>query len=111
MTPDARTRGARLAAAALLALAACGKAPEGGTGGVPRKSVIQIKGSDTMVNVAQAWAEAYKNVNPDVAHPRHSQAFEARLPSLFRNLRTQPFNGYGDQVARLYAGMDLKKNY
>jgi sulfoxide reductase catalytic subunit YedY len=60
------------------------------------------------------WPEAYgfySNVNPTVAHPRHSQATEARLPSLFRSTRTQLFNGYGDQVASLYKGMDLRKNY
>jgi methionine sulfoxide reductase catalytic subunit len=53
----------------------------------------------------------YSNVNPDVAHPRWSQAREKRLPSLFASHRTQMFNGYGDQVASMYAGMDLKKNY
>ena len=53
----------------------------------------------------------YANVNPMVSHPRWSQAREARLPSLFKNHPTQMFNGYGDQVAGLYAGMDLAKNY
>jgi methionine sulfoxide reductase catalytic subunit len=60
------------------------------------------------------WPEAYgfySNVNPTVDHPRHSQATEARLPSFFRSVRTQMFNGYGDQVAGLYKGMDLRKNY
>jgi len=51
----------------------------------------------------------YANVNPKVDHPRWSQAHEARLPSPFKNHPTQMFNGYGDQVASLYAGMDLKK--
>ena len=36
---------------------------------------------------------------------------EARLPSFFRSTRTQMFNGYADQVASLYKGMDLRKNY
>jgi methionine sulfoxide reductase catalytic subunit len=53
----------------------------------------------------------YANVNPTVDHPRWSQAKERRLPSLFTNTPTQMFNGYGDQVAGLYAGMDLRKNF
>ena len=53
----------------------------------------------------------YANVNPTVDHPRWSQARETRLPSLFKNTPTQMFNGYGDQVASLYTGMDLRKNY
>ena len=60
------------------------------------------------------WFEAYgfySNVNPEVDHPNHSQATEARLPSLFRSTRTQLFNGYGEQVASLYSGMDLRQNY
>ena len=52
----------------------------------------------------------YSNVNPAVDHPRWSQASERRLGEL-RRRPTLPFNGYGDQVASLYAGMDLKKNY
>jgi sulfoxide reductase catalytic subunit YedY len=50
-------------------------------------------------------------VNPNVDHPRWSQAKEQRLPSPLINRPTLIFNGYGDQVANLYAGMDLKKNY
>ena len=53
----------------------------------------------------------YSNVNPAVNHPRWSQASEHRLPNMFSRIKTLPFNGYGDQVASLYAGMDLKKNY
>ncbi len=53
----------------------------------------------------------YSNVNPHVDHPRWSQAKEVRLPGFFKNTPTQMFNGYGDQVASLYNGMDLKKNY
>jgi sulfoxide reductase catalytic subunit YedY len=52
----------------------------------------------------------YSNVNPAVDHPRWSQATERRLGDLFRR-KTLPFNGYGDQVASLYSGMDLKKYY
>ncbi|MEI9973172.1 MAG: protein-methionine-sulfoxide reductase catalytic subunit MsrP [Ignavibacteriota bacterium] len=52
----------------------------------------------------------YSNVNPAVDHPRWSQATERRLGEL-RRRPTLPFNGYADQVASLYAGMDLKKYY
>jgi len=52
----------------------------------------------------------YSNVNPHVDHPRWSQASERRLGE-FRKRPTLMFNGYGDQVASMYAGMDLKKNY
>ena len=52
----------------------------------------------------------YSNVNPHVDHPRWSQATERRLGE-FRRRETLMFNGYGDQVASLYAGMDLKKYY
>jgi sulfoxide reductase catalytic subunit YedY len=52
----------------------------------------------------------YSNVNPNVDHPRWSQAKERRLGEIFKR-NTLMFNGYGDQVASLYAGMDLKKNY
>lgn len=51
----------------------------------------------------------YSNVNPAVDHPRWSQARERRLPDFFASTPTLPFNGYADQVASLYAGMDLKK--
>jgi sulfoxide reductase catalytic subunit YedY len=50
----------------------------------------------------------YSNVNPDVEHPRWSQATERRLGEIFKR-KTLMFNGYSDQVASLYAGMDLKK--
>ncbi len=52
----------------------------------------------------------YANVNPDVDHPRWTQKSERRIGEFFRR-KTLPFNGYGDQVASLYAGMDLKKYY
>jgi sulfoxide reductase catalytic subunit YedY len=52
----------------------------------------------------------FANVNPDVDHPRWSQKTERRLGELFRR-KTLPFNGYADQVASLYAGMDLRKFY
>jgi sulfoxide reductase catalytic subunit YedY len=56
----------------------------------------------------------YSNVNPAVDHPRWSQKQERRLPSSLFNpnrIQTLPFNGYADQVAGLYGGMDLRKNY
>ncbi len=52
----------------------------------------------------------YANVNPDVPHPRWSQASERRIGELGRR-PTLAFNGYGDQVAHLYQGMDLRVNY
>jgi sulfoxide reductase catalytic subunit YedY len=55
----------------------------------------------------------YSNVNPTVDHPRWSQAHERRIDSSAfpRTIPTLPFNGYADQVAGMYAGMDLKKYY
>lgn len=52
----------------------------------------------------------YSNVNPNVDHPRWSQATERRLGEFLKR-KTLMFNGYSDQVASLYNGMDLKKNY
>lgn len=52
----------------------------------------------------------YANVNPEVDHPRWSQARERRIGEL-RMRPTLPFNGYADQVASLYSGMDLRRNF
>jgi sulfoxide reductase catalytic subunit YedY len=52
----------------------------------------------------------YANVNPAVEHPRWSQATERRLGEFFKR-KTLPFNGYADQVASMYTGMDLRKNF
>jgi sulfoxide reductase catalytic subunit YedY len=52
----------------------------------------------------------YSNVNPEVDHPRWSQAKERRLGEILKR-KTLMFNGYGEQVANLYAGMNLRKNY
>ncbi len=52
----------------------------------------------------------YANVNPEVDHPRWTQATERRIGEFFRR-KTLMFNGYADQVAPLYSGMDLRKNY
>ena len=56
----------------------------------------------------------YSNVNPNVSHPRWSQATERRIDGrgIFApKIKTEPFNGYAEYVAKLYAGMDLKKFY
>jgi len=52
----------------------------------------------------------YSNVNPEVDHPRWSQAKERRIGEFFKR-KTLMFNGYADQVASLYSGMDLRKNF
>jgi len=79
------------------------------------KSIVRIRFTDKQPRTAWQTANAseygfYSNVNPEVDHPRWSQARERRLPDLGRR-PTLMFNGYGDQVASLYAGMDLRKNY
>jgi sulfoxide reductase catalytic subunit YedY len=79
------------------------------------KSLVKIKFQSKMPpttwNLA-AYNEYgfYSNVNPNVDHPRWSQAKERRLGEIFKR-PTLMFNGYGDQVASLYNGMDLKKYY
>jgi len=79
------------------------------------KSIVKIKFVEK--EPATTWKMAnsheygfYSNVNPEVDHPRWSQASERRLGE-FTKRKTLKFNGYGDQVASLYEGMDLKKNY
>ena len=52
----------------------------------------------------------YSNVNPDVPHPQWDQSTERRIGEFFKR-RTLMFNGYGEQVAHLYAGMDLRRSY
>ena len=80
------------------------------------KSIVKVRFvekqpiSSWQLNYPQAYG-FYANVNPSVDHPGWSQAVEARLPSFFKTTRTQMFNGYADQVARLYTGMDLRRNY
>jgi sulfoxide reductase catalytic subunit YedY len=80
------------------------------------KSIVSIDFVEDMpVNTWKAANSSeygfYANVNPNVDHPRWSQARERRLPSLFRNHETLMFNGYADQVASLYTGLDLTRNY
>jgi sulfoxide reductase catalytic subunit YedY len=79
------------------------------------KSIVKIrlveKQPPTTWNIANSSEYGfYSNVNPEVDHPRWSQAKERRLGE-FSKRNTLKFNGYGDQVASLYAGMDLRKNY
>jgi sulfoxide reductase catalytic subunit YedY len=77
------------------------------------KSIVKIKLQEkeppTSWNRQSSYEYGfYSNVNPDVDHPRWSQATERRLGEIFMH-KTLMFNGYADQVASLYTGMDLKK--
>jgi len=84
------------------------------------KSIVKIRLTEEMP--ITSWYKYapneygfYSNVNPAVDHPRWSQASERRIgdpKGVFApKIKTQMFNGYGDQVASMYAGMDLKKFY
>lgn len=84
------------------------------------KSLVRIRFTEQQPKTA--WGRAapseygfYSNVNPNVDHPRWSQATERRIGDgggLFaKKHKTQMFNGYEAQVGQLYAGLDLKKNY
>ena len=79
------------------------------------KSVVKIRFVERQPQTV--WTKAspkeygfYSNVNPDVPHPRWSQTHERRLGEIFKR-KTLPFNGYAEQVAGLYAGMDLRLNF
>jgi sulfoxide reductase catalytic subunit YedY len=79
------------------------------------KSIVRMRLQDAQPPTswnAQAPREYgfYSNVNPAVDHPRWSQARERRIGEL-RKRDTLLFNGYADQVGRLYSGMDLRKNF
>jgi sulfoxide reductase catalytic subunit YedY len=79
------------------------------------KSIVRIDLVDTMpVSLWMAAAPSeygfYANVNPEVAHPRWSQASERRIGE-FQRRPTLMFNGYAEEVASLYEGMDLRVNY
>jgi sulfoxide reductase catalytic subunit YedY len=79
------------------------------------KSLVKIKFQQKMPpttwnRLASNEYGFYANVNPNVDHPRWSQAKERRLGEIFKR-PTLMFNGYSDQVAAMYNGMDLKKNY
>ena len=78
------------------------------------KSIVRIRFVEQ--EPKSSWTKAnpreygfYSNVNPEVDHPRWSQATERRIGEFLKR-KTLMFNGYGDQVASLYAGMDLRKN-
>ena len=82
------------------------------------KSIVRI--SFTSEQPKTTWSAAnpreygfFSNVNPNVDHPRWSQATERVIGEsiLAPRIKTLMFNGYGDEVAHLYSGMDLKKNY
>jgi methionine sulfoxide reductase catalytic subunit len=82
------------------------------------KSIVRIRFTEKIPQTA--WMKTgpeeygfYANVNPNVHHPRWSQATERRIGGgLFSpRIRTQMFNGYADQVAQLYSGMDLRRNF
>ena len=83
------------------------------------KSIVKIRITDrqpktTWQQLAPREYGFFANVNPAVDHPRWSQKSERRLPSsLFspNRIKTLPFNGYADQVAELYTGMDLSRHY
>jgi sulfoxide reductase catalytic subunit YedY len=82
------------------------------------KSIVRISLSETMPPTSWNMLQPneygfYANVNPEVDHPRWSQASERRVgSSIFApRLDTVKFNGYGEQVAHLYAGQDLSKDY
>jgi sulfoxide reductase catalytic subunit YedY len=78
------------------------------------KSIVKIRLQETQPTTT--WSQYgggseygfYANVNPAVDHPRWSQASERRIGDFFRR-KTLPFNGYADQVASLYSGMDLRR--
>jgi methionine sulfoxide reductase catalytic subunit len=82
------------------------------------KSIVRIHFTDRQPQTSWNMAAPqeygfYSNVNPNVDHPRWSQATERRLGTGLFAARapTLMFNGYGDQVASLYTGLDLRKNY
>ncbi|MDA9105048.1 protein-methionine-sulfoxide reductase catalytic subunit MsrP [Candidatus Pelagibacter sp.] len=82
------------------------------------KAIVKIKLVENMT--ISSWMRSspreygfYSNVNPNVSHPRWSQATERVIGEgiLAPRIETEMFNGYGDEVANLYSGMDLKKNF
>jgi sulfoxide reductase catalytic subunit YedY len=79
------------------------------------KSIVRIRFTDRQpLSAWQLSAQSeygfYANVNPSVDHPRWSQARERRIGEFFKR-PTLMFNGYADQVASMYTGLDLKRNY
>lgn len=79
------------------------------------KSIVKIRFTETMPRTTWNLAGPreygfYANVNPEVSHPRWSQSRERRIGEFFKR-KTEMFNGYEEQVASLYSGMDLRRNY
>src|SRR5207237_864363 len=79
------------------------------------KAITKIRFTETQPKTTRALASPgeygfYANVNPAVDHPRWSQASERRIGE-FQRRKTLPFNGYADQAASLYTGLDLRKNF
>ena len=72
--------------------------------------LVEQQPTSLWMNAASNEYGFYANVNPDVPHPRWSQDSERRIGELTRR-KTLPFNGYAEQVAGLYANMDLRANY
>ena len=111
----------------LLATGLYGK-PLPGQNGAPIRLIVPwkygFKGGKSIVKIrflenqpSTTWNIAgpneygfYANVNPEVDHPRWSQARERRVGEFFKR-KTLMFNGYADQVASLYSGMDLRRNF
>jgi methionine sulfoxide reductase catalytic subunit len=77
---------------------------------IVRIRLVRVQPMNTWNIAAPNEYGFYANVNPQVDHPRWSQARERRIGELFKR-PTLMFNGYGDQVAQMYAGMDLRKNF
>jgi len=77
---------------------------------ITKVSFVEKEPPTTWNRMASGEYGFYANVNPEVDHPRWSQAKERRIGEFFKR-KTLPFNGYADQVAHLYAGMDLRKFY
>lgn len=79
------------------------------------KSIVRIRFTEAQPETTWNLAAAdeygfYANVNPEVDHPRWSQARERRVGEFFKR-KTLLFNGYADQVGSLYSGLDLRKHY
>ena len=81
-----------------------------GIKGITRVRFVANEPPTTWSRMAPNEYGFYANVNPAVDHPRWSQAKERRIGEFLKRA-TLPFNGYADQVAQLYAGMDLRRNY
>ena len=81
-----------------------------GAKAIVRIRFVEEQPLNTWQRVASNEYGFYANVNPNVDHPRWSQARERRLGEFFRR-PTLMFNGYGDQVASMYTGMDLRANF